>query len=398
MKRVIIGGYGLLCSAGLGALLGGFYLLQGALIAMVGFGMSWRPVFNAVWLLLIGTLLYLLHATIGQLPRPLGAMRADLAHSGTTDERYLLLQLVVPAVILTSGTSLGPEATLVSTTVMGGVWLTEKQRWLRVNWPIDWRVGVRAALTPHRYRLRRPPDTARSWWTPLLVSELAVGCLAFYLTCRFGGEPSVLVSLGQSVWGVKELGWLVPLFAFGRLVGRAELALMITLRRWVLSRVRRRVSLIALGGVAIYAASLWLPAINYSGMANFHLLAGSWQHAATGFLVVAAVLKLALVTICLNTGWIGGDIFPVLFCTTAQGIALSHWLPLDVVFVIAVFAISAGGTILESPVVAGGVMGVMFLPANLLGVCVVVVLGLWWCDRRVSPVVAEWLSEWVLFS
>ncbi len=390
MKRVMIGGYGIICSAGLGSLLGGFYLLQGALIGLVGLGTTWRPWFNAVWLVGIGALLLLIHSTIGQLPRPLGAIRADLAHSGTTDMRYLWLQLVVPALILTSGTSLGPEATLVSTTVMGGVWLAEKQRWLAANWTADWRLRLRAAVTPHRFRIQRSAEAQTSWWTPLAVLELMIGCLAFYLTCKYGGEPSVRVCLGQSTWGMRELAWLVPLFMIGRLVGHIELRLMIMLRRLLLSRVQRLISLVLVGGVAIYAASLWLPAINYSGMANFHLLAGSWQHQTTGFLMLAAGLKLGLLTICLNTGWIGGDIFPVLFCATAQGIALSHWLPIDAVFVIAVIAISVGGTILESPFVAGGVMGVMFLPLNLLGICAVVGFGLWWCDHR-GKAVADWL-------
>ncbi|MFD1393342.1 chloride channel protein [Lacticaseibacillus jixianensis] len=394
VKRIVIGGYGLLCSVGLGSFLGGFYLLQGTLIHLVGLGTTWRPVFNAAWLLLIGGLIYLVQSTTGQLPRPLGLIRADLAHTGTTNYRYLLLQLVIPALILTSGTSLGPEATLVSTTVLGGVWLAEKQRWLTLHWQDGKRAILKAMAVPHRALQPRPATSTASWWSPLVLAELAAGCFAFYLTCKFGGEPSVLVLLGRAHWGLREWAWLLPVFLAGRLVGRLELRLMVMLRRLVLGRVRRQASLLLLGGLAIYAASLWLPAINYSGMANFHLLAGSWQHQSATFLIAAALAKLALVTLCLNTGWIGGDIFPVLFCATAQGIALSQFLPADAVFVIAVFAISAGGTILEAPLVAGGVMGIMFLPPNLLGICALVTLGLWLADRKQHLLLVDWVHQW----
>ena len=48
---------------------------------------------------------------------------------------------------------------------------------------------------------------------------------------------------------------------------------------------------------------------------------------------------------------------------------------------IGVIAISMGGTILESPLVAGGVMGVMFLPPNLLPV-VITTTGILWLLGR----------------
>ncbi|WP_407895592.1 chloride channel protein [Lacticaseibacillus sp. N501-2] len=392
-KQFVIWGYGLFISALIGCGLGGFYLLQGQLIAIVGIGHVVRPVFNAVWLIGVGALIFWIQRRFGQLPKPLGQIRADLAATGSSDYRYLPLQFVLPALILTSGTSLGPEATLVSTTCLGGIWLLDKLRDLNAHWD-DLSTSARWRLLwqPHRGLMPRSAAKVQaSLWTGQTICFLAAGIIAFYLTCKFGGEPSVIVYLGHSAWQWRELLWLVPIFAGGRLVGRLELTAMITLRKSLLGRVHRDWALLIVGGIAIYAASIWLPAINNSGMANFHLLAGAWQHHTTGALLLAAGLKLALLTICLNTGWIGGDIFPVLFCATAQGIALSQWLPLDATFVIAVFAIACGGTILESPLVAGGVMAIMFLPPNLLPICALVIVLLIICDHITYP-------HWAKFS
>lgn len=386
-KRLTIWGYGLLASILIGSGLGGFYLLQGKLIEIVGIGHMVRPVFNALWIGMIGLLIFWIQRRFKQLPKPLGQIRADLKATGTSDYRYLPLQFLLPALILTSGTSLGPEATLVSTTCLGGIWLLDKLRFLNAHWEhLSTSGRLRAMICVNHQLLSRPAAQKHtSLWTPLTIGYFAAGVLSFYLTCKFGGEPSVIVYLGHSAWQSRDLLWLLPIFIFGRLSGRLELTLMINLRKILLGRVHRDWALLLVGGLAIYAASIWLPAINCSGMANFHLLAGSWQHHTTGALLLAAGLKLALLTICLNTGWIGGDIFPVLFCTTAQGIALSFWLPIDPIFTIAVFAIAAGGTILESPLVAGGVMGIMFLPPNLLPISGLIILLLMLCDHFTQP-------------
>jgi H+/Cl- antiporter ClcA len=169
---------------------------------------------------------------------------------------------------------------------------------------------------------------------------------------------------------------------------------MVELRKIILGRVRRNWQLVLLGGLAIYAASLLAPGIMFSGQHNFHLLAGLWQQKDVGFLLLRSVLKLGLLTICLNTGWLGGDIFPVLFAATAQGIALSHLVPqLDPVFVIGVFAISMGATILESPVVAGSLMIIMFLPVNLAGVGIAATLLLMIVDQFQGRVVRRYGSQ-----
>lgn len=393
IKHSVITTYGVLCSLIVGFLLGRFYLLQGQLIEWIGIGTTFRPVFNAVWLLAVGTLIYTVHRTTGQLPKPLPKIKAEFKQTGTASYRYVLLQMVIPAIILTSGTSLGPEATLVSSTALYGIWLMEKCRYLNANWSQLWHRGgwtvLGAFLLPHRYRQTAMPNTQERIWTPQTIGFFVVGVISFYFTCKLGGEPSVIVYLGQFNWHPMELAWLLPLMILGYLIGQLELRLTQGLKALIDKWVTHKVALLALGGIAIYLASLWLPAINFSGMANFHLLATSWQQQSIGFLIGSALLKLMLLVICLTTGWIGGDIFPVLFCATAQGIAISQLLPhLNMVFVVGVIAISMGGTILESPLVAGGVMGLMFLPPTMLMISALVTAILVVTERVAFPKMA----------
>ena len=256
-QKITIYIYGLLCALVIGIILGGFYLLQGWLIDVVWPGPTFRPVFNAVWLVLVGALIYLTQRTTGQFPKALGLIRADLAATGTSSYRYLLLQMIVPAIMLTSGTSLGPEATLVSSTCLYGIWLGDKLRYLEHNWAAIQQQGagqlLRVLLTPHRYLLRRAPaDKHKSLWTPRMISYFAFGILAFYLTCKWGGEPSVIVYLGRSAWRMRDLLWL-PLIILGSwLAGRIYLRLMVSLRHIITGRLTHDWSLLVFGGIAIY--------------------------------------------------------------------------------------------------------------------------------------------------
>lgn len=374
-QNIIIYLYGVICSLIIGMLMGGFYLLQGQLIEFVGIGTSFRPVFNAIWIALVGILILVIHQTTGELPKKLGAIKLELHQTRTANYRYVLLQMVLPAIILTSGTSLGPEATLVSSTVLYGLWLQDKLRYLTVNWPnLHGRNRMKALLVPHHYLLKSV-DGIR--WTPLTVGFFSVGVVSFYITCKLGGEPSVIVYLGQSRWRWTDVIWGIPIVILGLVLGKVYLKIMTGISRGIELRFTRHFSLIVFGGVAIYLASLWMPSINFSGMVNFHLLETSWQHQSPLFLLGHSLLKLTLLTICLNTGWIGGEIFPVLFCATTQGIILGQLLPqVDFVFLVGVFAISMGSVILESPWIAGGVMMVMFLPPNLLAINICLMMGL----------------------
>lgn len=367
-KKIVIYMYGLVCAIIMGILLGLFYLLQGWLIKTIWPGETFRPLFNGVLIVLIGFVIFVTQKTVGDMPKKMSTIRLEVFNTGTAAYRFLPLQLLIPPIILSSGTSLGPEATLVSSTVLFGIWLSDKIRYLKANWRVSTRQKLRIMMTPHHYLLsRHKNDQLVSWWTPGNISYLILGIAGFYLTCKLGGERSVIVYLGQSNWQPRDLIWLGPIILVALLLGKVCLKLMTLLREVILLRFTATYSLVIFGALSIYLATLFDPAINFSGMLNFHLLATSWQNQSILFLLLNSALKLGLLTICLNTGWLGGEIFPVLFCATAQGIALSQMFPqVDAIFLIGIFAIVEGAVILESPLIAGGVMMIMFLPPNLL--------------------------------
>ncbi len=69
-----------------------------------------------------------------------------------------------------------------------------------------------------------------------------------------------------------------------------------------------------------------------------HLVPSFGSQQAWYILVVAAIMKLVFLQVCLQTGWIGGDIFPVVFSAILIGFAVAQFFPtIDSLFVVAIF-------------------------------------------------------------
>lgn len=76
---------------------------------------------------------------------------------------------------------------------------------------------------------------------------------------------------------------------------------------------------------------------------------------------------------CLKSGWIGGNIFPVIFASILQGYAIASFFPqLDTLFIVAIIASSASIAILKSPLLVGLFL-ILFFPKELTPVILIIV-------------------------
>ena len=73
---------------------------------------------------------------------------------------------------------------------------------------------------------------------------------------------------------------------------------------------------------------LWgLPLAGFSGENQLKpVVLGEWS-LSTGILVLSAIAKLLMVGLCLETGWRGGQFFPVILASSAMGMGLHQWIP-----------------------------------------------------------------------
>ena len=293
----------------------------------IGAGMaSTRPL---AWCLGVPTGIGLLLSLVGAQRPPgrlpeFGDTLAALRHGPQHDRG--LRQALAGVLALLGGASIGPEALVSHAVASLSRWI-----WRGRDQPV-----AAAALAgslgffgtplagPIALAGRRTPLLWR--WLPGTLAGIT-GFIAFQgLRGLSGGLKGV--PFGPALLDQSPLPALLAVLAGGAVGCYCGHALL-GWRRWLRARNEARWNPIApvltggLIGLAVWA----LPLATFSGEQQLQpLLLGRWEQ-PPALLVLAGVLKLLLAGLCLETGWRGGMIFPVLAGSTAIGMGLDQLLP-----------------------------------------------------------------------
>ena len=89
-------------------------------------------------------------------------------------------------------------------------------------------------------------------------------------------------------------------------------------------------------GLFMALCGYFFPLTMFSGEHQLSELIDGWQTASVQELILSAVLKLALVSLCVNFGWRGGSIFPIIFSGACLGYAFALIAGFDGAFAAAV--------------------------------------------------------------
>ena len=373
LKRFVMTVYGLVLSTLIGLLASAFLILENTLSEWL-----WQPTSLIVRMLLVGLGAGLLIALLKrwpQMPQTAQTAMAMFKKHQFGDYRLVFVNLLMTLVILSFGAGVGPEAALLSAIIMLSSWQADKIRYLYFNYDQLMAVPVRtrlqqlftfnAYLQGYDAQLAvKSPRLLRQKRLLYLVFSLN-GLFAFAVLMRQTDQPSFVTKLGATTWQWHDLWLLLPLIVGAVIYGRTW--------RWLGQQWQRLVERLALplavkvaaGAIGILVVAGLAPDLLFSGQHSVHLLIGTWRTASPWFLTGMTALKLIFLAWCLQFHWRGGDIFPVLFASLAQGFAVAAWLPsFDALFVVAVVATAMAGSLLDSPIVAG-IMVLLFCPVNL---------------------------------
>ena len=124
--------------------------------------------------------------------------------------------------------------------------------------------------------------------------------------------------------------------------------------------INHRVISCMLAGLGLAVIGLISPWTMFSGEHQMGELMEVWQNETAAGLVMITVLKLVLVNLCINLGWKGGHIFPVIFSGVSMGFAMAIILGIEPVFAVAVTTAALCGYIMRKPVMVIGVLLLCF--------------------------------------
>jgi len=379
--RSLLGGIGrsLLAGAaggGLAALVvGGTLLIQGWIWgASVQHGLpSHRPL---LWCLLwsgaIGVALSLLQrkragSGLPEMPDTLAELRAP----GGLKTQHGLRQVLGGMLALAGGGTLGPEALMTRLVAVAS----------HLIWKGADRDLVAAAMAGSLGLFRSPlvggaALAGRQWqliwrWLPGTVGGIA-GFVAFNGLSDLGGGMQGVAYAWPTDPGQGLSALLAAVLA--GLVGWLAGQLIKRWRQWLQHfQLLERFWWIPIGTGLLIGLCLWgLPLASFSGENQLKPLVLNEWPLETSVLMLSAVAKLLMVGICLETGWRGGQFFPVILSSSALGMGLHQWLP----WLGTIDAWSAGvvggclAVLLNSPLL-GGILGLTLLQGHGAGALVI---------------------------
>ena len=279
------------------------------------------------WSGMVGVALSLLQrrragSALPEMPETLAELRAP----GGLNTQHGLRQVIGGVLALAGGGTLGPEALMTRLVAVAS----------HAVWKGADRELVAAAMAGSLGLFRSPliggaALAGRQWqlvwrWLPGTIGGVAGFVIFNGLSDLGGGMRGVPYAWPSDP--TQRLNALVAAILAG-LVGWLAGQLIKRWRHWLQQlRLLERFWWIPIGTGLLVGLCLWgVPLAAFSGENQLKPLVLNQWALDTNILMLSALVKLLMVGLCLETGWRGGQFFPVILASSALGMGLHQWLP-----------------------------------------------------------------------
>ena len=352
-----------------------------------GHSVPFPNLYKGLLLLIGGLLVFVLKKKWGSLPRTSHELMEELKEQQTVNYRHTWRSLVLALLILVLGAGVGPEAPLLGAVIAYSIWQADKLRYLEANREQLKQLSLKDKLVrffhPSQYLLTYPASQKGTDKKKRLFF-IVNGLIIFVLLMRMTEQPSFITKLGDSQWQAAELVLILPLMLYGLLFGRVY--------RWLMKKIKGSlkqlplplIGKILLGAAAIFGVAVFAPSLLFSGQHAMHSVVEMGLELPVLALLGLSLLKLIFLEVCLETGWTGGDIFPITFASILQGFAFAQLLPAyDPLFVVLVISLSLAVTLLQKEWLAGIFIS-LFFPVKLWPIALILIFILRWLGTKVK--------------
>lgn len=309
------------------------------------------PVFTLLICTLGGLLVGVLVKIFGDHSGIFAEMMAEFGTTGRFNYHHAPGIVITALASLISGGSLGPEAPLADASGSLGTWISDK---LKLDNRETRSLGF-SGLSGMLAGFITSPfggallglESARAGvdypWTlfPSLVAS-SFATIAFVLLS--GSFFGVLYPFPDYQPQLRDLLLAVPLGLVGTLAGAIFIVGFDTLRKLMQPLKQHLILRGLIGGIGLGIAGALLPLTLFSGESETAELIYRASEIGALMLVVLALVKLLITSLCLATGYKGGYIFPTLFAGAALGMA-AHLIFPQIPEAVAVAATLAGALV-----------------------------------------------------
>ncbi|MGT2735710.1 chloride channel protein [Streptococcus orisratti] len=352
-----------------------------------GHSVPFPSLYKGFLLLVGGLLVFALKKKWGSLPRSSHELMEELKEEQTVNYRHTWRSLVLALIILVLGAGVGPESPLLGAVIAYSIWQADKLRYLEANREQLKHLSLKDRLVrllhPSQYLLTYPASQKGTDKKKRLFF-IVNGLIIFVLLMRMTEQPSFITKLGDSQWQAAELVLILPLMFYGLLFG--------TIYRWLMKKIKGSlkklplplIGKILIGAAAIFGVAVFAPSLLFSGQHAMHSVVEMGLELPVLVLFGLSLLKLIFLEVCLETGWTGGDIFPITFASILQGFAFAQLLPgYDPLLVVLVVSLSLAVTLLQKEWLAGIFIS-LFFPVKLWPIALILIFILRWLGTKVK--------------
>ena len=322
-----------------------------------------------------GLLIGLWKKKFGDYPEELNVVLGKVKKTGRYPYHNVFSILGSALFPLVFGASVGPEAGL--TGVIAGLctWVGDKLKRYKKEVEELTQIGMSATLgTIFRspmFGFIEPIESDKEATLPktskivLYFTAILSSFGIFILLNKLTGSKTGIESLPFSGIRLEQYWFAILLTVVGIAAGYIYFAfkkLTVTLR-FKLNRFT--VIRATAGGLLLGISGTFLPLTMFSGEHQIAEVCDAAVKIGAVWLLVIAVVKLLLTSICIDSGLKGGHFFPIIFCGVAIGCSMSLILGLDMVFCAAVVTTALVGHTLKKPFATVLLMMIVFPPTLL---------------------------------
>lgn len=167
-------------------------------------------------------------------------------------------------------------------------------------------------------------------------------------------------------YGWQQWKWFILLLAAGIFFGFLYLCINKATSLISVHLLSHRIASCLIAGIAVAIVGYFLPLTMFSGEHEMGELMDSWQSCSVMVLLLTAIGKLLLVNLCINFGWKGGSIFPIIFAGLCLGYAAAAVTGMDGSFAVAVTIAALYAYISRKPLMVVAVLLLCFPLTYLL--------------------------------
>ncbi|WP_342716492.1 chloride channel protein [Bacillus paramycoides] len=324
-----------------------------------------------------GILVGLTQKYFGTYPRLMPEVMGEYKETGRIEYRFVHKATLTAIIVLIFGASLGPEAALVG--IIGGLctWVGDRFTFALKGMNELTEVGIGATLSvifnaplfgylaPNENEGDQINEFSKGQKAIVYLATTFAGFSIYLLLSKFDNRGSFIVDFGEGSLSLNEWIAFLPLASIGAIVGFFYFKLEFTLEKLIHPLKEYKLALGIIGGILLGITGTFLPYTLFSGEHQLKDLVVEWSHLSFWVLLLSGVLKLCITAVCLNTGWRGGHIFPIIFAGSSIGYAIASIIPIDPIASVAIVTTAISSYALRKPI-AITLLLLMFFPLNLL--------------------------------